>query len=178
MIERLITSEPPEHPLLFDSIVERITPPAETFEITLLTGDALRFRHIEGRAALRQIREAAHRFADSVTPLNAPEAMRPFVSSDRATMIWCHILGTLNLDGGGTLGFLQIQHHGPLVFDDLLEQFKSALVHIAEKAEMREIDRAKKGSRSRCSGATGSRLRKTCGAATLASSKATPGTTP
>jgi len=155
-------------PLLFDSLIARIKPHCDTFELKLLTDDVLRFRHVVGRDAFRRIRDAAHRFAESVTPVNAPEAYRPFVACDRDTLIWCHLLAALCLDEGGLLGFLQIQHYGPIVFDDLLEKFKTELVHVAEQVEMEEIDRAKKGSRSRSSGATGSKSRKTSGVSTPA----------
>ena len=165
-------------PLLFDSIVSRIRPGAESFEVRVVTGDTLRFRHLHGRDAFRQIRDAAHRFADNVTPVNAPEAMKPFVDVNRETKIWCHILAALNLDEGGVLEFLKIQHYGPIVFDDLLEKFKTELIHVAEQVEMQEIDRAKKGSGSRCCGATGSASRSRSGAGTHVNSTATPGKTP
>jgi len=177
LTDTVITEGPTDMPLLFDSIIERVRPAAETFEVALATGDVLRFRHVYGRDAFRQIRQAAHRFAEGVTPLNAPAAMKPYVS-DRETMIWCHILAALNLDGGGVWGFLQIQHYGPALFDDLLESFKTELLHVAEQTETQEIDRAKKESGRRCCGATGSKSRRTRGASTLENSKATPGTTP
>jgi len=169
MNDRIVTDGVSDGSLLFDSIVDRVRPRAESFFITLATGDVLRFRHVLGRDAFRQIRQAAHRFADGVTAMNAPPAMREFVSSDRSTMVWCHILCALNLDGGGVWGFLKIQHYGPIVFDELVEQFKLELIHVAEQVETQEIDRAKKGSRSRSSGETGSKSRKTSGASTLAS---------
>jgi len=154
---------------LFDSIVSRIKPDSDSFEVEMATGDVLRFRHVAGRDAFRRIREAAHRFADGVTALNAPAAMKEFVSPDRETMIWCHILGALNLDGGSAWGFLKIQHYGPIVFDDLLEKFKDEMLHVADQVEAQEIDRAKKGSRSRSPGATGSKSPATHGANTPAS---------
>jgi hypothetical protein len=178
MNDEIITEGNGDSPLLFDSIVRRITPSEQTFEVALATGDVLRFRHVRGRDAFRQIRQAAHRFADGVTPLNAPAEMKPYLPPDRETMIWCHILGALNLDGGGALGFLKIQHFGPVVFDDLLEKFKTALAHVAEQVETQEIDRAKKGSGSRCCGATGSASRSRSGAGTHVNSTATPGKTP
>jgi hypothetical protein len=178
MTDTLFTEGAPDSPLLFDSIVARIRPPSESFEVELATGDVLRFRHVQGRDAFRRIREAAHRFAEGVTAINAPEPMRPFVSSDRETMIWCHILGALCLDGGGAWGFLQIQHYGPIVFDDLLDKFKTELLHAAEQVETEEIDRAKKGSGSRCCGATGSGSPATCGESTRVNSGEMPGTTP
>ena len=177
-LETTITEGESASPLLFDSIVSRIRPLADSFEIAIATGDVLRFRHVRGRDALRQIREAAHRFAEGVTTVNAPLEMKAFVSSDRQTMIWCHMLGALNLDGGTAWSFLQIQYYGPVVFDDLLEQFKTELLHVAEATEMRDIDLAKKGSGSRFFGATDSKSPATCGVAIPESSMASSGTTP
>jgi len=142
--DSLFVEEPADHPLLFDSIVARIKPDRESFEVEIATGDRLRFRHVQGRDAFARIRAAAHRFADGVTELNAPEAMKQFVSSDRETMIWCHLLGALSLDGATAWHFLRIQFHGPVLFDDLLEKVKSELLHVAEQTEIQEIDLAKK----------------------------------
>ena len=169
LTDELIVDGVSESSFLFDSIIERVRPSADFFSVELATGDVLRFRHVLGRDAFRQIRQAAHRFADGVTRLNAPIQVREFVSDDRSTMVWCHLLGALSLDSGGVWEFLRLQHFGPVVFEDLVEQFKSELIHVAEQVEAREIDRAKKGSRSRCCGATGSKSRRTRGASTLGS---------
>ncbi len=163
LTDDLIVDGVSESSLLFDSIIQRVRPVDEAFSVVLATGDVLRFRHVLGRDAFRQIRQAAHRFADGVTRLNAPIQVREFVSDDRSTMVWCHLLGALSLDGGGVWEFLRLQHFGPVVFEDLVEQFKAELIHVAEQVETREIDRAKKGSRSRCCGATGSKSHRTRG---------------
>ena len=159
------------NPLIFDTIVSKIKPAEESFAIVLITGDVLRFRHIIGRDSFTQIKNAANRFADAITEKNAPAPLRPYVSTDRATMVWCHMMGATNLDGGGELGFLKIQHFGPVVFDDLLRQFTKALAHVEEQVEVAAVEEAKKGFRSRSSGETGSRSRKKSGAGTPESSK-------
>ena len=69
---------------------------------------------------------------------------RDVVAEDRSTMIWCHLMAALNLDGGTVWDFLKIQHHAPLVFEDLLESFQTELLHAAEVAETSAIDQAKK----------------------------------
>lgn len=145
-----------ETPALFDTILDRVRPLESQFDILLLTGDLLRFRHVVGRAAINQIGLAARRFAEDVNEGNAPSKMRPFLSADRETRVWCHILASLNLDGGGDLEFLQLQHFAPLVFEDLLEKFKTEMVHISDAADFGAIEAAKKGSGSLSRGGTGS----------------------
>ena len=142
--ELIFTEEREEKPLVFDSIYEHLLPGVSEFQVQLATGDTISFRHLKGRDAFRKLRNAAQRFAEGVKVANAPEAVREFVAEDRSTMIWCHLMAALNLDGGTVWDFLKIQHHAPLVFEDLLESFQTELLHAAEVAETSAIDQAKK----------------------------------
>lgn len=155
-LETLITEEPTPAPSIFDSIVSSIKAEDETFAIRLLTGHVLHFRHVLGRDAFLQVGAAARKFADEVNSKNAPAPLMPYMGASRETRIWCYTMGMLNTDGGGELGFLQIQHHGALVFEHLLEQFKAAMAHISNGMETGAIDAAKKESSDLSSGETGS----------------------
>ncbi len=153
-------------PLIFDDFLERIKPANDSFEIAMLTGDRLRFRHVYGRDSFRQIRDAANGFADSVTAEKAPPAMQPYVPSDKATKVWCHIMAQLSLDQWGELNFLKIQHYAPIVFDDLQKKFMTEMTHVSSSQEMAEIDSAKKGSAPASSGGTASRSHRKSGDST------------
>jgi hypothetical protein len=117
-----------------------------SFEIHLDSGDVLRFRHLVGRDRFVQLRAAAHRFADGARTSNSPAAMRPYLDVSRDTKIWCWLMGALSMDeGAGELVFLKIQHHAPVLFEMILEEFKAGLVHLDNSAWVREVESAKKG---------------------------------
>jgi len=156
-------------PALFDRILERVRPSEEGFSVRLVTGDALRFRHVQGRDSFGQIREAAHRFAAAIDPRRAPDALKPFAGASTETKVWCHILGALSMDEITANQFLELQHVAPIVFDAMLESVKLGTVNCLGLLETVAIDTAKKGSRSRSCGATGSRSGETSGDDILAS---------
>ena len=130
---------------VFDSILGRVSNSESTFSIVLETGEELRFRHVFGRDAFRQLREAAHRFAEGVTPLSAPSGLRAYVDVSHETKVWCWLMGAMSLDdGAGELAFLKIQHQAPVLFEMILEEFKTGILHLDAQAEMAAIDDAKK----------------------------------
>lgn len=130
---------------VFESILNRVTPDAAEFSVILETGEELRFRHVFGRDAFRQLRAAAHRFAESVSPGSAPLAMRPYVDVSQETKAWCWLMAAMSLDeGAGELVFLKIQHQAPVLFEMVLEEFKAGILHLDDQAEMAAIDDAKK----------------------------------
>jgi len=145
--------------------VERFTPERESFDVELPGGERLAFSFIRGRKSLVSIRNAAHRFAESVTELNCPPEMRPYMTADPETLVWVYFLGHLCTDGGAP-EFLRLQHVSPVLFDHLLAKVQAALTGVLEADERERIESAKKESAPVPAGATGSSQHGTSGTST------------
>jgi len=142
----------PEGPGLFDTVFRAYAPETETFEIELPAGERLAFQYLQGRKSLISLRNAAHRFADSVTEINCPPEMRPFMTQDHETLVWVFFLGHLSCEGEA-FDFLKLQHLSPILCESIVEQVQAALTGYLDADERQRINEAKKESAPAHSGA-------------------------
>ncbi|MDR3691180.1 MAG: hypothetical protein P4L46_17495 [Fimbriimonas sp.] len=142
--EELTILEPPRYPV-FETLFRTIEPTAEPFEVPITDVEALRFNPVCSRKSLVSIRNAAHRFADSLSEANCPGPLRPYWTSDRETLIWVYFLGRLCMDGSEA-EFLRLQHVCPVLFEQVLSQVQARISGNLEETGRLAVDAAKKDS--------------------------------